>query len=218
MNLFSYDGKLFHFLNKVADCMILSVMWLIFSVPLFTGGAATAALYYAIIKVIREEDGAAVKTFWRGFRSNLKQGTAVTLLTAVFALLVTAIGSGIYAAAGSSQSLTGVYFFYLVVLGFSIAWLHYILSYIARFEASLGTVLKNSLAICMTNIPQSLSMAVLFILVVVVLILAFPASALAGILVPAVYVLISSYLLERIYQKYMPEEDGESETEETIYA
>lgn len=214
MNLFSYNGKLFHLLTKIADCMILSLLWIVCSIPVVTSGSASAALYYCVVKVIREDDGTVLRSFWHGFKDNLKQGTIVTLLIGVAAVLVTVIGSGVYGFSQQQDTLSGIYFVYLILLIFCIAWLHYIFSYIARFQAPLTTILKNSLAICLTNIPQSFSMAILFIIMVVVFLYFAPHSLIFLLLVPAVYALVSSYLLERIYLKYMPEEDEESTEEE----
>lgn len=130
---------------------------------------------------------------------------------AVFTLsiLMTIIGSAAYAQAQNGETLGTVYFVYLVIFLFGIAWLHYIFSYIARFQAPLATVLKNSLVICLVNLPSSFSMMILFVLMIILLVWTFPASVTALLLVPAVYALISSFLLEKIYSKYLPEPEGQ---------
>lgn len=211
----SINSKFFHFMTKVADCMILSVLWIVFSLPIVTAGAATAALYYCVVKVIRKEEGAVLKDFWRGFRTNLKQGTVVTLLTLAISLLVVAAGSVVYAATQSKEVLDNVYFVYLILLAFGVAWLHYIFSYIARFQAPLKTILKNSLVICLVNLPSSLSMMILFVVVITALILTMPASAMTLLFLPAVYTLVTSFLLEKIYKKYMPEQIEPQEANNT---
>ena len=42
--LLSIDNPIMRFIIKIFDCMILSVLWLVFSLPVITMGAATAAL------------------------------------------------------------------------------------------------------------------------------------------------------------------------------
>ena len=210
---FSINSKFYHFMSKIADCMILSVLWLFTSLPLITIGAASTALYYCIIKVIRQESGSVVKSYFHAFRSNLKQGIAISLITIVLCILTTLVGSAVYAFATTGNTLTGIYFVYLVLLGLGIAWLHYAISYIARFQAPLGTVLKNSLVLCIFHLPFSLSMMLLLIIVAVVWFLMLPASFMALLLLPAGYAWLSSFVLERIYSKYLPaEEKNEDET------
>lgn len=206
---FSINSKFYHFMTKIADCMILSVLWIAFSLPVITTGAATSALYYCVIKVIGEDQGSAVKYFWRSFQSSLKQGTTVSVAVFTLSILMPIIGSAAYAQAQNGETLGTVYFVYLVILLFGIAWLHYIFSYIARFQAPLATVLKNSLVICLVNLPSSFSMMILFVLMIILLVWTFPASVTALLLVPAVYALISSFLLEKIYSKYLPEPEGQ---------
>lgn len=201
---FSINSKFYHFMSKVADCMILSILWIVFSLPVITAGSATTALYYCVVKVIRKEEGTVLKDFWHAFRTNLKQSTLVILLVLAASAAITVIGSTVYAATQSRDVLDNVYMIYLVLLAFGIAWLHYIFAYIARFQAPLKTILKNSLVICIANLPASLSMMILFVIMVVLLILTFPASAMILLLVPAVYTLISSFMLEKIYSKYIP--------------
>lgn len=209
---FSINSKFYHFMSKVADCMILSVLWLFTSLPLVTIGTASTALYYCIIKVIREESGSPVKSFFHAFRNNFKQGVAISLIAIILCILTTLVGSAVYAFATNGDTLAGIYFAYLVLLAFGIAWLHYAISYVARFQASLGTILKNSLVLCIFHLPLSLSMMLLLVIVAVAWFMMLPASFMALLLLPAGYAWISSFLLERIYSKYLPaEEECENE-------
>lgn len=47
-------------LTKFADMVILSVLWLLFSIPVVTIVPATIALYYASVKVVRRQAGLPV--------------------------------------------------------------------------------------------------------------------------------------------------------------
>lgn len=209
MEFFSINGKFYSFMTKVADLMILSVLWLLCSVPVVTLGVSTSALYFSVVKVIREESYKPSAAFFRAFKENFKQGTVITVAAIILTVLVTAVGTVIYRADPNPQTLQRIYTVYLVLLGVGCAWMHYLISYIARFQAPMKTVLKNSLAICFVNLPQSISMMVLFILCVVGFILTFPASVLVLLIAPALYALLTSYMVERIYHKYLPAEEEE---------
>jgi len=57
-DFFDLDAPLFRFLTRVADMVILSLLWLIGSLPLFTLGISSTALYYAVNKSLIENRSA----------------------------------------------------------------------------------------------------------------------------------------------------------------
>lgn len=81
--MFKLDSPLMNFLNKVADIMILNVLFLIFSIPFFTIGAAFSAAYYMGFKMVKNEETYIVRGFWKAFKDNFKQGTIIWLLLVV---------------------------------------------------------------------------------------------------------------------------------------
>jgi len=81
--LFSIDGPVMGALGKIADFMILSLLWLMCCVPVITAGAATAALYYVTLKMARGEASGVAKLFFKALKENMKAGIVFTL---VFAL------------------------------------------------------------------------------------------------------------------------------------
>lgn len=58
-----------------------NLLFVLFSLPIVTAGAALAGLYYTMLKTLRG-DGELnpFRTFWEGFRSNFKQATMVWLI------------------------------------------------------------------------------------------------------------------------------------------
>ena len=78
--IFNLDNKFFQAVGKLVDCVWLSLLWMLFSIPVFTVGAATTALYYSVNKSIRHGRGYAGREFWEGFRSNFKQATVIWLI------------------------------------------------------------------------------------------------------------------------------------------
>lgn len=207
MNFLSIDSKFYHFMSKVGDCIILSILWIIFSLPVITMGAATTTLYYSVVKVLWEDRGETLGGFRRSFKSNFKQSTIVTVFALLVAALAAIIGSAVYAANPSEDVLSRIYLVYLILFIFGVAWLHYIFSYIAKFQNTMASILKNSLIICLANFPQSAMIMILFVVVVVLTILLFPRSLGAMLFIPAVYTLVTSFVLEKIYKKYLPAEN-----------
>ena len=60
MKLFNYDSPFWSFLNKIADLVLLNVLWLVFCIPIITIGASTAAMYRVTLNMHRGEGGEMV--------------------------------------------------------------------------------------------------------------------------------------------------------------
>ena len=76
-HIFAPDGKLFRFLNRLADLILLNALWLITSIPVFTIGASTTALYYVTLKGVKNEDTYIARSFFRSFRKNFRHATMI---------------------------------------------------------------------------------------------------------------------------------------------
>ncbi|MGN0552012.1 MAG: YesL family protein [Oscillospiraceae bacterium] len=80
MKLFSIENPVWNAISRIGDMFILSFLWLIASLPIFTIGASTTAAYDCAFKIIRARDTNIFKDFFNSFRSNLKQATALFLI------------------------------------------------------------------------------------------------------------------------------------------
>ncbi len=80
MKFFSYESKFSQLLLKLSYACYLNLLWFLCSIPIFTMGAATTALYYSCLKIIRDEEGHVSATFFRAFRENFKQATVLWLI------------------------------------------------------------------------------------------------------------------------------------------
>ena len=82
--LFHPDSKLMRTLTKLAEGILLSLMWFFLSVPVITAGASTAALYYTVHKSLFHDNGYVWLAFWNAFKANFKQSTIAWLLALLF--------------------------------------------------------------------------------------------------------------------------------------
>ena len=80
MNIFSYDSKFSQILLKLCYSCYLNLLWFICSLPIFTIGAATSALYYTCLKIIRNTEGNVTRTFFKAFKENFRQATVIWLI------------------------------------------------------------------------------------------------------------------------------------------
>ena len=77
--LFDLNNPVMRFIIKLFDCMLLSVLWVVFSLPVFTMGAASTALYSAVYHHIRREEDYLWHSFYSAFRENFKRSTLAWL-------------------------------------------------------------------------------------------------------------------------------------------
>jgi uncharacterized membrane protein YesL len=82
--------------SQVFDVVLLGLLWLAFSIPLVTIGAASTAFYYALIKLEKKE-GYAFRNFLSAFKDNFRQSTIIWLV-AISALFILELNAGIMAA------------------------------------------------------------------------------------------------------------------------
>lgn len=201
MEHFSTDSRFYQISSRIGANVLLSILWILASLPIITVGAATSALYYCAVKNLRKDEGSIVRDFWGAFRSDFRQSTAVIL---VFLLLFGAayvLGRGACALLGTSPAT--VWFVWLALGLLGIGWLHYALTCIARFQSCLTNILKNTLVLSLIHLPKTLSISVLFGVTIVGFILLLPRSIGAVLFLPALTSLLISFLLEPIYQKYI---------------
>ena len=83
--LFNIESPFMQLLTRVGDLIIVNVLYLLCCVPIVTIGAATAALHKVGQAIVYDTDNGIAKTFFRAFRENFKQATALWLMMAVFA-------------------------------------------------------------------------------------------------------------------------------------
>jgi len=86
---FSVDSPLYRFASRLTDILILNLLWILCSIPIFTIGAATTAVYYVNLKMIKNEEVYIVRSFFKSFKENFKQSTIMWLIY-LFAAIVLA--------------------------------------------------------------------------------------------------------------------------------
>lgn len=206
-SLFKYDSPLVQTCNKIVDCICLSILWLVTSLPIVTIGASTTALYYAINTGIRYDRGGIWSSYWRSFRANFKQATVLWLLLLVVYGLLGGSCYSAYALCISGLLIKEMFYFLLIVLVLVMAWANMLFPYLAKFQNSTKMILKNCFGIGLLNFPIALLQPVFFVLVVVGISM-FPIAILCA---PGVYMVLSCYTLEPVFRKYMSAEDRAKE-------
>lgn len=205
--IFDLNNKFFQFMGKVADCMILNMLWVLSSLPIFTIGASTTALYYTVVKVIRNDMGNVGKEYWHSFRDNFKQATLIWCLIFLLCGILVLDCIILYTILEAASILKWLLVASLVVLACVVIWAQYCFSYLARFSDTAKTILKNTIYIALSNLVQSIWILAIFIGSIWLLLR--PLGLLLLLFFPTVGMLTNSFILEKIYQKYLPADEDE---------
>lgn len=83
---FNYDNPVWRFIGKLGDLILLNILWIVCSIPVFTIGASTTAVYYVTLKLARDEGDSTIRSFFHSFKSNFRQATAIWLILLALAL------------------------------------------------------------------------------------------------------------------------------------
>lgn len=152
--LFRMDSPLMRFLTKIADLMVLNILFCVTSIPLITIGASWTALYSVTLKMVRDEEGSVSRSYFRSFRQNFRQATLLWLgVLVVLALLVLDIRVLNGMAEGTAPGMLRVGVEILALLGIMV--LQYLFPSLARFEASLADTLKNACMMALAHLPKT---------------------------------------------------------------
>ena len=79
---FDYSGSFYHYTGKACDIMILSLLWLLGSLPVITIGASFSALYAASSRSIRQNIGTVFSEYWKSYRREMKSSIPLWLIFA----------------------------------------------------------------------------------------------------------------------------------------
>ena len=160
-NFFNSENPVFRFTGRVLDILVLSVMWVVCSLPIVTIGPASAALYYSCVKCLRYKEGGAYRSFLSAFKLNLKPGIGVTVVLLVLAVVLDAGYVFFTMAAGTGEQLWGILrITYLVVLLLPMAVLTCAFPLLSRFTCTVGGVLSTSLQLTFRHLPRLIAAAV----------------------------------------------------------
>lgn len=203
-DFFDLDAPLFRFLTRVADMVILSLLWLIGSLPLFTLGISSTALYYAVNKSLIEDRGTVSEEFFRAYRRSFRQATLSFLALAVPESILLADCFMTHYLKGQQAATGNLWIIFTVLSTCGLAWMIYNAAYAARFDDPVKKTVLQSGAMALLHFDKSLLLLV--VLAAFGLLTAFCPPLI--LLAPAGYALFARWVLEKkVFYQYLPDLD-----------
>ena len=156
--IFNPENAVFRMINKLLDLMVLSLVWAVCCIPVVTAGAASAALYYAVVKAVRRQRSYPVREFWKSFRANLKKGILIQVIWLMLAAMMLISDVPLFAALLNGKEIQDrVLLVLLAVKAVFLAgmpcWLYPLLS---RFEQRLLRLAEAALYMLLRYFPITL--------------------------------------------------------------
>ena len=165
--MFQYnpDNKIFQALSLYFDLVVLVAVWIAASVPIVTIGVSTTALYRVLFRMQTEEgETHVVRSFFRYWRGEWKQSTAVGMLLLGF--LILAGGNLLICVAYLPEGAAGIILWSgaLLSLALALCLLVYVFPVNARFHCTTRQVFANAARFVVGNPGQTLVLVLLLML------------------------------------------------------
>lgn len=206
-SIFAADSALMRVLGKLADVVVLNLVFVVTSLPLVTLGASLTALHATAMKIVRGQTETVASDYLRAFRANLRQGTVLLAVLAgltgvliAWYLVVTTLVTGTIA----QIVLLGAWFVLAMQLALTSL---FAFPYLAMFDDTTRAVLRNARLMTWRHPLASLTVGTLVGLPVLITIfypqvtgyglmwLAFGFAAIA---------VVTATLFTRVFDKYVP--------------
>lgn len=205
--IFDPESSFMQLLSSVADLVILNVLFLICSIPVFTIGASFSAMHFVLMKMVKQEDSNNIRTFIEAFLQNFKRATMLWLVFLVISGVIA--GDAVLMMRGEVEIPQTAAIIVGAIYAVMLMVMTYAFPMISRYENSTKQILKNSLLICILNFPKSVGMALMYAAPFVLWY--FSAKSiifllLLGISGPAY---CNSHILKGLYEKYEQKEVSE---------
>lgn len=211
-DFFNMDNPFFRALGRLADLMILNISFIIFSIPIFTIGASITGMYYVTLKMAENEEGYIFKGFWKSFKQNFKQATALWLIILGVGIVLLLDLQIIRNAQGTGFTVMRVMIIAVSAIYMMVAL--YVFPVLSRFYNTIRGTLKNSLLISIANFPYTILMLVITIAPVIVTFIngytlwyGLLVWLLAGF---SAITFANSFFMKKVLAKYMPKDETDA--------
>ena len=215
MKLFNPDSRIMIFLSRVADLVILNILWLVCCVPVVTIGASTTAMYHVIRHWQKDSVSSIMRDFFQSFKEDFKQATPVYLIllipTAAVVMNAMLIFNPENSAAVPSYLLV-IWFISALILLFISSFVYPVMAF---FADSIFKTLRNAMVLALANLPRTILISVLNLLPVILLFVNlsfFLQSSIFWLLIGgALVAYLNMSILRPVFKKLVP-----SEFEDTV--
>lgn len=151
---FRFESKLYRVMEKVISLVKLNLMWILFSIPIVTIGAANCALHEVAAQIASNQEGYVCRTFLTVFKRKFRQATILWIpmllvgIGIVLDYLFWNQGQGTVVSVMKGLTLAlGILYLFITV---------YIYPLADRMDTSMKITLRNAALLAIKYLPQTL--------------------------------------------------------------
>ena len=202
-DFFSLDGPFNKYGGILADMIILSLMWLFFSLIGLglTIGASTSAMFYVSTRRISNREGYITSDFWLAFKTNFKRATIIWVIVLALVSIIWFNLNNLAAVGALSIVILPAQVLILIELVFMSV---YVFPLNARFDMGIKQLVKTSFYMANRHLLTTFSCVCLLFAAVLSF---FWIPPVALFVAPGAYAWLTSTMIMRIFKKYRPEMD-----------
>ena len=208
MRFLNVNSPFMAFVHKLIDYMCIGILWALFSIPIFSYGAATTAALLTMEISLHKEEGRILATFWKWFRKEFKEATLLWLIQIPVMILVLTNIWIVYISKMPNVLQVLIY----LATGFIFSWTQLWFGYLSKFDDKIKAVLQNTFRMSLVHVGRVLLLgviAVIYVAAAVVLFLMMPPLL---VLLPGSYLLFYFSVISKIFARYLPQEELPAET------
>lgn len=205
---FSGDNILFKMFSVLADVLAFSILWLVCAVTVVGLGPGTTALYDAMARHLRKGEPGGYVRFWASLKSNFKVACPAGLVVAAAGYGMVKLHGFLYAGASAGdRTLFACYIAYWIFFVLVCGIAAYIFPVLSRFTFGVGGLLVTSVKLALAHPLTTLLLGLLTVGCILLCVGLW--MWLVWLVLPYVWALLASLLLERVFKPFM-EEQGEA--------
>jgi uncharacterized membrane protein YesL len=194
-------------ISKIGDFCALSVLWILLCLPIVTFIPASIALFDSVAHCLHGSEDGPVQRFFCTLKAELGRGILLSLvwLSVGFGLV---FGFNILFQMSQENQALGPYaLVYLFTALIPVSILAWVIPVQSRFEHSFFGLFRSSAVYAIAHLPTT----IMLLVILIVTVLAIWTLPVLALMLPAIAVTIQCWFIERVFQKYIPQEDKNDE-------
>ncbi len=201
-NYLSTDSLFYKICDFIYHILVTSILWLVFSIPVFTIGASTTSAFYIGDKFIGNKSDNIIKQFIKSFRQNFKQSTILWIIYSAANLSLYCI----FYLSKENKTIIKIILPLIIIIAFELLITYFYAFYLtAKYYMDIKSILKLSFFLSNRYIILSIISALLFLLLNYAL---YRLPILMLFFTPGLYILGSIYIIRPLLLKHFPEESN----------
>ena len=195
-----------YWFSKIGDFFVLSILWLLLCLPVVTFIPACIALFDSVAHCIHGTEDGCVGRFFRTLKSELLRGILLSVLWVAIGLLLFWGYSILYQMGKEDPAMATYSLVYLFTMLIPLGILAWLIPVESRFEHSFFGLFKAAVVYSIGHLPTTVLLLVIFMLALVLVFLL----PVLGLLMPAIAVTVQCWLVEKVFKKYIPQDEEEN--------